>query len=88
MSFGARALRDVKAGTGNLGGEGFNWSEEIRSRAERSSSITMAPPPPPREPPPRASVPAAEPPIKETPKNPRVPDHFQERILKGDFYMD
>jgi hypothetical protein len=30
---------------------------------------------------------APEPP-KEMPKSPRAPDHFQERILKGDFYMD
>jgi hypothetical protein len=31
-----------------------------------------------------------EPPVKEMPKakEPKVPDYFQERILKGDFYMD
>ena len=129
MSFGARALRDVKAGPGNSNGivsthcsepfvclkvevyykpglqedwisntiadysllclgEGFNWSEQIRTRAERSSSITAAPAlPAPREPP-RASVPVPELPVKELPKKSRVPDPFQERILKGDFYMD
>ena len=37
------------------------------------------------------SVAAGEQPVKEMPTAPRermVPDHFQERILKGDFYMD
>jgi hypothetical protein len=32
-----------------------------------------------------------EPPVREMPPQPRAakkPDHFQERILKGDFYMD
>jgi hypothetical protein len=29
-----------------------------------------------------------EPPARELPKEPRVPDAMQERILKGDFYMD
>lgn len=34
---------------------------------------------------------AVEQPVKEMPTAPKdrtVPDHFQERILKGDFYMD
>ena len=136
MSFGARALRDVKTGTGtgtgnvngrasmnsascppvkgrglssnhtstreNFGkvsnhsakrsGEGFNWSEQLRSRAERSSSVAGPPASPPgvssghhqRT----TSAAPVEPPIKEMPKGPKVPDHFQERILKGDFYMD
>ena len=134
MSFGARALRDVKTGAGNVNnhgrvsmnlasslsvkeqglssshtsssdnyrkvsnhssqrsGEGFNWSEQLRSRAERSSSIVSPAAPTPGVPlvgqqrtPTAAPV---EPPIKEMPKQPKVPDHFQERILKGDFYMD
>ncbi|KAL8895823.1 MAG: hypothetical protein Q9207_007997 [Kuettlingeria erythrocarpa] len=74
-------------------GEGFNWAEQIRTRAERSSSITNS----------QTSVPAVsarerqvaaapvlpvEVPVKPPPKRDRVPDHFQERILKGDFYMD
>jgi hypothetical protein len=29
-----------------------------------------------------------EPPVREMPKEPKRPDAFQERILKGDFYMD
>lgn len=132
MSFGARALRDVKTGSGNGNsrasmhsasspsvkgrglssshtsimqnrgdisnrtsqcvGEGFNWSEQIRSRAERSSSTVG---PPASAPGPSVhgheratSVTTTESPMKEMPKGPRVPDHFQERILKGDFYMD
>lgn len=76
-------------------GEGFTWSEQLRSRAERSSSITTSPttahsPTSAREPPRSAPVPAAEPPPPPKPakKQPVKPDHFQERILKGDFYMD
>lgn len=79
--------------------EGFNWSESLRARAQRSSisagsgntggfmplsgvharskSVAdqggAAAPPPPQPAPPPA---------------PKAPDHFQERILKGDFYMD
>ncbi|KAK5144530.1 hypothetical protein BJ546DRAFT_371205 [Cryomyces antarcticus] len=131
MSFGARALRDVKTNTsGNVngrasvnkavssptakgrglssyrivttrpskahrlipesdtGGEGFNWSENLRNRAERSSiaGVSTGPSPPSHQ---RAkSVAVMEPPVREMPKVANVPDHFQERILKGDFYMD
>ena len=61
------------------------------SRAQRSSSITSvpnAPAAPVRDHQRAASVAVAEPPVKEMPKAPKAPDHFQERILKGDFYMD
>ena len=34
------------------------------------------------------SVATMEPPVREMPKEQKRPDHFQERILKGDFYMD
>ena len=131
MSFGARALRDVRAGSGNVNGrpsinsapsppnngrglssspiteeespkkvsntsarrigEGFNWSDQLRSRAQRSSSITSPAIPstaPNQEHVRAASVAAMEPPVKEIPKASKAPDHFQERILKGDFYMD
>ena len=129
MSFGARALWDVRGGPGNANGrapissvssssakgrdlssfggdsrkasnhssqrsgEGFNWSEGLRSRAERSASTTTNPTAPgptanPREHQRAASMAAVEQPIKEMPKTPKAPDHFQERILKGDFYMD
>ncbi|KAM0262332.1 hypothetical protein ACHAQJ_001801 [Trichoderma viride] len=84
---------------------GFNWSEQLRSRAEssvtgtrpsfsfqgtgshsppraapnhdRSKSISDMPQPP-------AQASAVKPKQPERPK----PDAFQERILKGDFYMD
>ena len=133
MSFGARALRDVRTGNGNFNGrasvnslasspsahrrnlssshtstsenpkrlsnsvsqrsgEGFNWSDQLRSRAERSSSITspISPPAPtaPRQHQRAVSTTVMEAPVKEIPKTPKAPDHFQERILKGDFYMD
>ena len=129
MSFGARALRDVRTGTGGSNGrastdtvppssgqastadpsrrvsnhfpqrsgEGFNWSEQIRSRAERSASIgspgniiphSAAPSEHIRPP----SIATVQPPVKPVPvpapKPSRKPDLFQERILKGDFYMD
>ena len=92
---------------------GFNWSEQLRSRAEstvvsgprpsfsfasgmstspprsgagppngahhdRAKSVSDMPVPPAQAPKPRS------PPREARPK----PDHFQERILKGDFYMD
>ena len=75
-------------------GEGFKWSEQLRSRAERSSSVTSptaaASGVSPREPPRTAPAAAAPPPAQdqsakwERPK----PDAFKERILMGDFYMD
>ncbi|KAL8852413.1 MAG: hypothetical protein Q9221_002719 [Calogaya cf. arnoldii] len=109
MSSGARALRDVRAGSANANGrsstisisapsvkgrgEGYNWSEQLRSRAQRSSSITNPPTSAPavstRERHAATSAPPpAEIPAKPPAKADRVPDHFQERILKGDFYMD
>lgn len=95
------------ATSNNTNSEGFNWSENFRTRAERSSisggSIAMNPqqsqaysnhtraksvanssmePPKemPREPPQQSD--------KAKPMLQQRPDHFQERILKGDFYMD
>ncbi|KAG0650781.1 hypothetical protein D0Z07_2847 [Hyphodiscus hymeniophilus] len=81
-------------------GSGFNWSEQLRSRAESSVSQTQRPsfstpnaakphdrnksvsemPTPPMAVPPPAAAPAR-------PAS-KKPDAFQERILKGDFYMD
>jgi hypothetical protein len=79
---------------------GFNWSEQLRSRAESSVSQTQRPslstPNPPKTaqhertksvsemPTPPMAVPAPAParPVR------NKPDAFQERILKGDFYMD
>ncbi|CAJ2501611.1 Uu.00g044640.m01.CDS01 [Anthostomella pinea] len=82
---------------------GYNWSEQLRSRAE--SSVSGARPTftaatsgsPPRGngpqdrvksvsemPAPPQQAAALKPKQPERPK----PDHMQERILKGDFYMD
>ncbi|KAF2429919.1 hypothetical protein EJ08DRAFT_634771 [Tothia fuscella] len=104
MSFGARAMQQNMRNPGNgnanvchanlsllLVGQGFDFAENLRNRAERSSvtgpSAATAPQSPPLHQ--RAkSVAVMEPPTQETPKQPRRPDAFQERILKGDFYMD
>ncbi|RCI15594.1 hypothetical protein L249_3417 [Ophiocordyceps polyrhachis-furcata BCC 54312] len=101
MSFGATAMRGYRAG-GSPGNDqqGFNWSEQLRSRAESSvagarPSIPLATSPPKGAshhdraksvsdmPPPPAQAAA----VKPKPES-RKPDAFQERILKGDFYMD
>jgi len=87
-------------------GGGFNWSEQLRSRAESSVSQSQRPsfstsPSAPKTtqipmheraksvsemPAPPTAVPAPVPaPVR---PQPRKPDAFQERILKGDFYMD
>ncbi|KAH6619500.1 hypothetical protein B0J18DRAFT_246658 [Chaetomium sp. MPI-SDFR-AT-0129] len=88
--------------------QGFNWSDQLRSRAEStvasgprpsfsfSSGVNNSPPraaaPPPASPRhDRAKsvsempAPPAQPPRARAPQK---PDAFQERILKGDFYMD
>ncbi|KAF2499814.1 hypothetical protein BU16DRAFT_284103 [Lophium mytilinum] len=93
LSFGARALRDVRTGNGNIGnsnGDGFNLAENLRSRAERSSisGAHNIPQPSAAQHHRAKSVTIMEPPAREMPKQPKVPDAFQERILKGDFYMD
>ncbi|KAI8725086.1 hypothetical protein NCS52_00078800 [Fusarium sp. LHS14.1] len=84
--------------------QGFNWSEQLRSRAESSvtgarPSFSLASTSPPRgnsihdraksvSEMPQPPVQAAS--VKHQPKQPErpKPDAFQERILKGDFYMD
>ncbi|KND90231.1 hypothetical protein TOPH_05230 [Tolypocladium ophioglossoides CBS 100239] len=102
MSFGASAMRGYRPG-GSPGNDqqGFNWSEQLRSRAE--SSVSSARPSfplassPPRGQPhhdraksvsdmPRPPAQAAA--VKPKPETRKKPDAFQERILKGDFYMD
>ncbi|KAI6382752.1 hypothetical protein MCOR25_000561 [Pyricularia grisea] len=99
MSFGTQAMRSMR------NDQGFNWSEQFRSRAESTvagsrpqfsfgSSVGTSPPRPggvgaqhdraksiSEMPAPPAQTPQARP-------EPRKPDAFQERILKGDFYMD
>jgi hypothetical protein len=89
--------------------QGFNWSDQLRSRAESTvasgsrpsfsfgSGLSASPPragPPPAPSAPHHNraksvsdmpAPPAQPP---RPRAPQKPDPFQERILKGDFYMD
>lgn len=77
-------------------GEGFNWSENLRSRAERTASIAgpsggVGMPLGSNNHSRAKSVATMEAPVREMPTQPKAskkPDHFQERILKGDFYMD
>ena len=73
--------------TGESGG--FNFSDQMRSRAQRSSSVASPSGSwPGTNQSKSAPVASAEPP-KQMPKTTQTPpDHFQERILKGDFYMD
>ncbi|KAH7402042.1 hypothetical protein DE146DRAFT_452099 [Phaeosphaeria sp. MPI-PUGE-AT-0046c] len=74
--------------TSPLTGEGYNFAENLRSRAERGS-VSGPPPMPPSNGHQRAkSVAIMEPPAREMPRQAKVPDAMQERILKGDFYMD
>ncbi|KAF7196062.1 hypothetical protein HII31_02688 [Pseudocercospora fuligena] len=78
------------------GSEGFNWSENFRTRAERtsiaggSSGFGFGQGSSPGRHDRSKSVAVMEPPAREMPKPKEQvrPDHFQERILKGDFYMD
>ncbi|CAK7239940.1 MAG: hypothetical protein STHCBS139747_001375 [Sporothrix thermara] len=136
MSFGAQAMRNLRGPGGTSPGgassndQGYNWPEQLRSRAEssvtsgsrpsfasgmgnspprasgfagmaghatsggggvgngggvgmarhdRAKSVSDVPTPAPVQP-----RPAPQPRRETRPK----PDHFQERILKGDFYMD
>jgi hypothetical protein len=70
-------------------GEGYNFAENLRNRAERTSMSGTHPLHSPSQPHQRAkSVAIMEPPVREMPKQPKIPDAMQERILKGDFYMD
>lgn len=84
VSFGAQALRDARGGSiGN--GEGFNWSEALRSRAERAPSLSG---PPRQNGHQRAtSIASMETPSRDMPRQPKQnkPDFFQEKILRGDF---
>lgn len=90
VSFGAQALRDARAGSiGN--GEGFNWSEALRSRAERAPSLggPVSPQAAQRSSGHQraASIASMEQPSREMPRQPKQnkPDFFQEKILRGDF---
>ncbi|KAJ5463611.1 hypothetical protein N7475_008555 [Penicillium sp. IBT 31633x] len=72
-------------------GEGFNWSEALRSRAERAPSFGGPVSPQAGQ---RngyhqraASIASMEQPGREMPRQPKQnkPDFFQEKILRGDF---
>ncbi|KAH0286190.1 hypothetical protein M436DRAFT_52651 [Aureobasidium namibiae CBS 147.97] len=122
VSFGARALKDMKGGSASVPAgrptatitipeeevvdgekktlaptssslgrrEGFNWADNMRSRAERGSISGLSASPPTggwthsRS----KSIAVMDTPVRDNPKPMNVPDQFQERILKGDFYMD
>ncbi|CDM32467.1 hypothetical protein DTO013E5_8926 [Penicillium roqueforti] len=88
VSFGAQALRDSRAGSiGN--GEGFNWSEALRSRAGRAPSFggPVSPHRSNGNHQRAASIASMEQPSREIPRQPKQnkPDFFQEKILRGDF---
>ncbi|KAH7171169.1 hypothetical protein EDB81DRAFT_192743 [Dactylonectria macrodidyma] len=83
--------------------QGFNWSEQLRSRAESSvtstrPSFSFASGSPPRgnsmhdRAKSVSEMPMPQPPVQAAAVRPKQerpkPDAFQERILKGDFYMD
>ncbi|KAI6328073.1 hypothetical protein MCOR14_011611 [Pyricularia oryzae] len=108
MSFGTQAMRNMRTGRGTSPGtndQGFNWSEQFRSRAESTvtgsrpqfsfgSSVGTSPPRPGGVGPqhdrakPISEMPAPPAQTPQARSEPRKPDAFQERILKGDFYMD
>jgi hypothetical protein len=85
--------------------QGFNWSEQLRTRAESSfsqgaaarASFSFGAGSPPRNAPlqhdrAKSVSDMPQPPVQVEAMKPKVdrpkPDAFQERILKGDFYMD
>jgi len=74
--------------TSPVTGEGYNFAENLRSRAERGSISGPSPMLGAHGHQRAKSVAIMEPPAREMPKQPKVPDAMQERILKGDFYMD
>ncbi|KAB8337123.1 hypothetical protein FH972_021427 [Carpinus fangiana] len=98
-SFFLRSLR-IHTDLWRLVAEGFNFGDTFRTRAERGSisgslpsagpagsgfgSAHMRKPSQAESQPQVASIPTAPRPVQQ----PKKPDHFQERILKGDFYMD
>ncbi|KAL4811558.1 hypothetical protein BDV18DRAFT_129613 [Aspergillus unguis] len=67
-------------------GEGFNWSEALRARAERGPVSPNASQQAQHRR--AASIASMEQPVQEMPKQPKQdkkPDFFQEKILRGDF---
>ena len=67
-------------------GDGYNWADNFRNRAERSSSIASLSGSPLAGNHVRAkSVATMQPPAQEMPKPKAGPDHIEERILRGQF---
>ena len=77
--------KDFQAGSAK-----YDFTENMRLRAERSSISAASGPPQFLGMHPRSkSMAAADAPApREMPRQPNVPDPIQERILRGDFYMD
>jgi hypothetical protein len=72
-----------------IAGNGFDIAENMRSRAERTSvSAPSGMPGGPSTHHRAKSVTIMEPPKDFPAAQSKRPDAFQERILKGDFYMD
>ena len=72
-----------------IAGAGFDIAENMRTRAERGSISAASSIPNGGATHQRAkSVTIMEPPRDIPVAQPKRPDAFQERILKGDFYMD
>lgn len=77
--------------------ERFNWSESLRTRAERAPSLgnvssnmpqnQQSLTDPGRQKERAVSIATMEQPVREIPKQPKQnkPDFFQEKILRGDF---
>ncbi|KAJ5157584.1 uncharacterized protein N7482_008684 [Penicillium canariense] len=80
---------DERSNASRRPGEGFNWTEALRHRAERAPSIGGPPQSPVRQAGHQraASIASMEQPVREIPKQPKQnkPDFFQEKILRGDF---
>ncbi|KAJ5097585.1 hypothetical protein N7456_008306 [Penicillium angulare] len=87
----ATSPKDERSNASRRLGEGFNWSEALRTRAERAPSIggPVSPAQSARHPTHQraASIATMEQPVREMPRQPKQkkPDFFQEKILRGDF---
>lgn len=86
----ATSTQDDRSNPSRRLGEGFNWSEALRSRAERAPSVggPVSPSANRQSTHQRAtSIASMETPGREMPRQPKQnkPDFFQEKILRGDF---
>ncbi|KAL4946899.1 hypothetical protein BDV06DRAFT_208505 [Aspergillus oleicola] len=77
---------DISNSSRRQTGEGFNWSEALRTRAERGPAQTQQSQQVRHQR--AASIASMDQPAQEMPKQPKQnnkPDFFQEKILRGDF---